>query len=114
MLHSRFSEAAGKENMSVIMPAAGYSVFPDHSAKVLILEHLKDSAQLGIRLSDSYGMSPDASICGMVFIHPQARYHEIRHIGKAGFEDYCRRRGLTDEQGRVLLGHLLDQAGEQY
>ena len=114
MLHSRFSEAAGKENMSVIMPAAGYSVFPDHSAKALILEHLKDSAQLGIRLSDSYGMSPDASICGMVFIHPQARYHEIRHIGKAGFEDYCRRRGLTDEQGRVLLGHLLDQAGEQY
>lgn len=96
------------KGMSVIKPAVGYPVLPDHSLKADILKHLGNTESLGIRLSESYGMSPDASICGMIFIHPEAAYHDIRHIGKEQFGDYCRKRGFSEEEGRILLGHLLD------
>ncbi len=101
-------DATDVRGMTVVKPAPGYPGFPDHSVKGLILEHLKNREKLGILLSESYGMTPDASICGMVFIHPEACYPEIRHIGMEQFRDYCRRRGLDEAEGRVLLGHLLD------
>ena len=77
--------------------------------KADILKHLKSPEKLGILLSESYGMTPDASICGMVFIHPHACYPDIRHISEGQFTDYCRRRELDIEQGRILLGHLIDR-----
>ncbi len=107
MLHDIFANAVGDEKMKIIMPAAGYAVFPDHSAKTEILKHLKNREKLGILLSDSYGMTPDASICGMIFIHPEARYFDIRKIGAGQFADYCKRRGIGEEEGRILLGHLM-------
>ena len=96
------------EGMKIVKPAAGYPCFPDHSVKAEILEHLKNREKLGILLSESFGMTPDASICGMIFIHREASYPDIRHIGMEQFADYCRRRGLDEAQGRLLLGHLLD------
>lgn len=106
MIEDQIRKGLKKDGMSVIRPAAGYPILPDHSVKADILEHLKNPEKLGILLSDSYGMSPDASICGMIFIHPEAHYHDIRHIGEEQFRSYCRARGLTEEQGRILLGHL--------
>ena len=108
MLDSRIADAVRAEGMKIVKPAAGYPCFPDHSVKAEILEHLKNREKLGILLSESYGMTPDASVCGMIFIHPEACYPDIRHIGKEQFSDYCRRRGLDETEGRVLLGHLLD------
>ena len=104
---ARIRSALKRKDVSVIRPAAGYSCFPDHSVKAEILGHLKNTENLGILLSESYGMTPDASICGMIFIHPEACYPEIGHIGKEQFRDYCSRRGFPEEKGRILLGHLL-------
>ncbi len=101
-------KAVSTEGMKVVKPAAGYPCFPDHSVKAEILEHLKDVEKLGISLSESYGMHPDASICGMIFIHAQACYPDIRHISREQFSDYCRRRKIDEAEGRILLGHLLD------
>ena len=94
--------------MSVVKPAAGYPSLPDHSVKADILERIGDG--LGISLSEGYGMTPDASICGMVFIHPEACYPEIRRISRRQFEDYCRRRAIDRTEGRMLLGHYLEDS----
>ena len=107
MLDEKIKGALKVGGMTVIKPAAGYPALPDHSVKADILEHLKNPEKLGILLSESYGMTPDASICGMIFIHPEACYLEIRQIGEDQFRRYCQARGLSPEEGRILLGHLI-------
>ena len=62
---------------------------------------------LGIKLTDSYAMTPDASICGLIFMHPEAGYPEIRNISKAQYDDYKARRGMDDQTARRFLSHLL-------
>lgn len=62
----------------IIKPAFGYASLPDHSMKKNILNLLPGGAELQIRLTESYAMIPDASICGLIFVHPSAFYPEIR------------------------------------
>ena len=62
---------------------------------------------LGISLTESYAMTPESSICGMIFIHPDASYPEIRRISEAQYEDYAHRRGMEADTARRFLGHLL-------
>ena len=70
-------------------------------------EHKFKSNGLGIKMTESYAMTPDASICGMIFMHPDATYPDIRHISQAKYEDYACRRGMSEETARRFLGHLL-------
>ena len=109
ILSGRLCEEGSKtmQGMKVIKPAAGYASCPDHSLKKDLLELIPSSEELGISLTESFAMSPDASICGMVLIHPQACYPEIRSISSWQYEDYLRRRGMSEDQGRRFLGHLL-------
>ena len=89
----------------VAKPAAGYASCPDHSLKRDILGLL--SPQLGITLTESCAMQPDASICGFVVLHPEAGYPDIRHISPAQFDQYAKARGFTPDQARTFLSHLL-------
>ena len=89
----------------VAKPAAGYASCPDHSLKRDILGLL--SPQLGITLTESCAMQPDASICGFVVLHPEAGYPDIRHISPAQFDQYVKARGFTPDQARTFLSHLL-------
>ncbi|MCR4824551.1 MAG: methionine synthase [Bacteroidales bacterium] len=91
----------------IIKPAAGYASCPDHTLKRDILSLLPDAAGLDIRLTESCAMIPDASICGLVFAHPQAGYPDIRRLTPAALEAYASRRGLTAEEQRQFLGNLL-------
>ena len=84
-LPSEFSGA------KVIKPAAGYSSCPDHTLKRDILRLLPESERLGITLLDSCAMIPDASICGLIFIHPDATYPEIRRVSQKAIDEYARR-----------------------
>ena len=95
------------EGIKVIKPAAGYSSCPDHTLKRDIIQLLSGGYDLGIKLTESCAMIPEASICGMIFMHPEARYPEIRRISREQFEDYAARRGMDDETARRFLGHLL-------
>jgi 5-methyltetrahydrofolate--homocysteine methyltransferase len=52
-------------------------------------------------------MIPDASICGLIFAHPQAGYPEIRHLSPTALDAYARRRGLSPDEARQFLGSLL-------
>ena len=62
---------------------------------------------MGIELTESYAMTPDASICGLIFMHPQSCYPEIRHISQNQYDAYAERRGMNTETARRFLGHLL-------
>ena len=100
-LPSEFSGA------KVIKPAAGYSSCPDHTLKRDILRLLPESERLGITLLDSCAMIPDASICGLIFIHPEATYPEIRRVSQKAIDEYAHRRGMSDSEKALFLGHLL-------
>ena len=113
--------------VKVVKPAAGYSSCPDHTLKKDILELLGECTEiydpynhsshqhcgncsgqtLGIRLTESYSMTPEASICGLIFIHPEAGYPEIRNVSEAQYENYKERRGMDEQTARRFLGHLL-------
>lgn len=93
------------ESLKIVKPAAGYASCPDHSLKKDILDLLGEGHR--IRLTESCAMIPDASICGLIFMHPQACYPEIRNISKEQIDNYSDRRGMDKESSRRFLGHLL-------
>ena len=76
-------------------------------------EHHHNGGQNGtgcsmkIELTESYVMIPEASICGLIFMHPQACYPEIRRISQAQYDDYAERRGMDADTARRFLGHML-------
>lgn len=89
----------------ICKPAIGYSCCPDHSLKRDVLQML--SPDLGITLTDSCAMIPDASICGFIIPHPSATYPEIQYIGQAQFEAYSAARGFTEEEAQKYLGYMI-------
>lgn len=95
------------DETKVIKPAAGYSSCPDHTLKRDIIQLLSGGYDLGIKLTETCAMIPEASICGLIFMHPEARYPEIRRISREQYEDYSARRSMDDETARRFLGHLL-------
>ena len=94
--------------IKIVKPAAGYASCPDHTLKKDILDLLPGGELLEIKLTDSYAMIPDASICGFIFAHPQACYPEIRRISKEQYEAYAQKRGMDAQTARRFLSHLLD------
>ncbi len=105
--HIREELPEGFGEAKVIKPAAGYSSCPDHTLKRDILELLPESEKLGITLLDSCAMLPDASICGLIFIHPEASYPEIRRVSRETVDEYARRRAMSAPDKARFLGHLL-------
>ena len=93
------------QGLKIIKPAAGYAACPDHTLKRDILALLP--GETGITLTESYAMIPDASICAMVFLHPEAAYPDIRRITPETAARYAAARGFDETQTRQFLGHLL-------
>ena len=106
-LDDRLKKELKDEKAKVIKPAAGYASCPDHTLKNDILGLLPQSHRLGIKLTESCAMTPESSICGMIFIHPDAGYPSIRRISQKQYDDYVQRRGMSAEDARRFLGHLL-------
>ena len=69
--------------------------------------HGQTTGVLKIRLTETCAMTPEASICGTIFLHPEARYPEIRTISQEQHDSYISRRGMSEDSARRFLGHLL-------
>ena len=75
-----------------IRPAFGYPACPDHSEKQTLFA-LLGAERAGISLTESFAMAPAASVSGLYFAHPKARYFTVGRIGRDQVEDYARRKG---------------------
>jgi len=80
-----------------IRPAPGYPACPDHTEKQTLFDLLDAEAHTGIRLTESFAMTPAAAVSGWYFWHPDARYFGVGKIGRDQVEDYARRKGMPVE-----------------
>jgi len=80
-----------------IRPAFGYPACPDHSEKFKLFD-LLGARELGINLTDHAAMTPAASVSGLYFAHPRARYFTVGRLGDDQVAAYARRKGQSIEE----------------
>jgi len=76
-----------------IRPAFGYPACPDHSPKLALFE-LLGAADVGIALTENHAMTPAASVSGLYFAHPQARYFSLGQLQRDQVSAYAQGRGI--------------------
>jgi len=77
-----------------IRPAPGYPACPDHTEKRTLFELLEAETNTGIHLTESFAMDPAASVSGLYFAHPEARYFSVDRITRDQVESYAVRKGM--------------------
>jgi 5-methyltetrahydrofolate--homocysteine methyltransferase len=82
------------EKYQGIRPASGYPTSPDHTEKRELWQLLDVENAAGIVLTESFAMYPGASVSGLYFAHPQARYFAVDFITRDQVEDYAARKGM--------------------
>jgi 5-methyltetrahydrofolate--homocysteine methyltransferase len=86
-----------------IRPAFGYPACPDHTGKAQLFR-LLDVERQGIRLTESFAMLPAASVSGLYFAHPEARYFNLGKIDHDQVTDYAQRKGVSVSEVERWLG----------
>ncbi|HXH11282.1 MAG TPA: methionine synthase [Alphaproteobacteria bacterium] len=76
-----------------IRPALGYPACPDHSEKFILFDLLQ-APTVGIHLTDSGAMLPPASVSGLYFAHPQARYFSVGRVDRDQVTSYAQRKSM--------------------
>ncbi len=82
-----------REKYRGIRPAAGYPACPDHAEKLTLFDLLQAENNAGIKLTESFAMHPGASVSGLYFSHPDAKYFGVGQIARDQAVDYATRRG---------------------
>ncbi len=85
-----------KERYRGIRPAPGYPACPDHTVKADMFK-LLNCEEIGMSLTESFAMSPAASVSGFYLAHPDARYFSVDKIGEDQLTDMAQRRNLPLE-----------------
>src|SRR5438477_2095490 len=80
-----------RERYRGIRPAAGYPACPDHTEKSTLFDLLEAEKNCGIKLTESFAMHPAASVSGLYFSHPEAKYFGVGKIARDQVEDYAAR-----------------------
>jgi 5-methyltetrahydrofolate--homocysteine methyltransferase len=91
-----------KEKYRGIRPAVGYPACPDHSEKRRLFEVL-GAPMIGMDLTETCAMTPAASVSGMYFSPPQARYFTVGRVGRDQIEHYATRKGVSVEEAERWL-----------
>jgi 5-methyltetrahydrofolate--homocysteine methyltransferase len=86
-----------EERYRGIRPAFGYPACPDHSEKRTLFT-LLEAPSIGIELTETCAMTPPASVSGLYFAHPAARYFNVGRIGRDQVQDYARRKGVPPSE----------------
>ena len=81
------------EQYQGIRPAPGYPAQPDHTEKATLFRLLQAEDNAGMALTESYAMTPPASVSGLYFGHPGSHYFGVGKIDLDQVEDYARRKG---------------------
>jgi 5-methyltetrahydrofolate--homocysteine methyltransferase len=84
-----------REKYRGIRPAAGYPACPDHAEKRTLFDLLEAENKIDIKLTESFAMHPGASVSGLYFSHPDAKYFGVAQIARDQVIDYAARTGET-------------------
>jgi 5-methyltetrahydrofolate--homocysteine methyltransferase len=95
-----------------IRPAFGYPACPDHSQKRRLFDLLNARA-IGMDLTESCAMTPAASVSGLYFSHPRAKYFVIQRIGADQVADYAARAGMSTAEAERWLRPVLGYEPEK-
>ena len=95
-----------EERYRGIRPAFGYPACPDHSEKERLFA-LLDARSQGMDLTESFAMTPAASVSGLYFAHPHAKYFAIQRVSADQVEDYARRKGISVTEAERWLRPVL-------
>jgi 5-methyltetrahydrofolate--homocysteine methyltransferase len=101
------SEEIVREKYQGIRPAAGYPACPEHTEKGTLWQLLDAENNIGTTLTESYAMYPAASVSGLYFASPEAKYFTVGNINREQVEDYARRKGMSFEEAEKWLQPIL-------
>ncbi len=96
------------EKFSGIRPAPGYPAQPDHTEKATLFRLLDVEKAIGVQLTESFAMTPAASVSGLYFAHPEARYFGVGKIAEDQVRDYAERKGWDMQTAEKWLAPLLN------
>ncbi len=96
-----------QEKYMGIRPAAGYPSLPDHTETKKIFELLGATKVLGVNLTESFMMVPGASVCGLYFANPDAKYFAVGKIYKDQVQSYASRKCINIETAEKWLSSNL-------
>jgi len=96
------------EKYQGIRPAAGYPACPDHTEKGILWELLDADNRTGIKLTESFAMSPGSSVSGLYFAHPEAKYFAVGKLDQDQVEDLAKRKGKPLAEMERWLGPWLN------
>ena len=96
------------ENYQGIRPAPGYPAQPDHTEKTILFNLLDAENEIGVQLTESLAMQPAASVCGLYFAHPAAKYFPVGKIKSDQVEDYAQRKNMEIELVKKWLSPIID------
>ncbi|MEZ9436952.1 methionine synthase [Vibrio atlanticus] len=93
-----------REKYQGIRPAPGYPACPEHTEKGTLWELMDVEKAIDMSLTTSYAMWPGASVSGMYFSHPDARYFAIAQIQQDQVDSYADRKGWDMLEAEKWLG----------
>ncbi len=96
-----------REKYRGIRPAPGYPACPDHTEKGPLFELLQAPERAGIRLTESFAMTPGAAVSGFYFSHPRSVYFGMGRIAKDQVEEYAVRTGRDLKTAERWLAPIL-------
>lgn len=90
---------------SGIRPAVGYPSIPDQSINFDLHNTLLQSDEIGISLTENGLMSPNSSVSGLIFAHPDAKYFAVGPIAEEQATDYMQRRKMETQLAKKFLAN---------
>lgn len=96
------------EKYQGIRPAPGYPAQPDHTEKATLFRLLNAEENADMALTESFAMTPPASVSGVYFSHPDSLYFGVGKIEKDQVVDYARRKGMSLEEAERWLSPILN------
>ncbi|MBP8072147.1 MAG: B12-binding domain-containing protein, partial [Brevundimonas sp.] len=96
------------EKYQGIRPAPGYPAQPDHTEKATLFRLLQAEANAGMALTESFAMTPPASVSGLYFGHAESHYFGVGKIDPDQVADYARRKGWDVATAERWLAPILN------
>jgi 5-methyltetrahydrofolate--homocysteine methyltransferase len=91
-----------------IRPAPGYPAQPDHTEKATLFRLLNAGDNAGMALTESFAMTPPASVSGLYFSHPGSHYFGVGKIDRDQVEHYAARKGWDVATAERWLAPILN------